>query len=188
LFNGTNKVIAQVVVKPIDKLEVAVAYGRSYQQAGEVGVTRSTGSAFANRPFGNVATSTNEVSAQVLFKPSPTMEIGGWYGLQFADRFSSSQEATITNWAAFAAFKDLGGDGNLASILFGVPPKVTSVGGGLARAGRDSGTAYHLEALYRYKLNEKIAVTPGLAVIFNPEHNNNNDTIFVGTLRTTFTF
>jgi Carbohydrate-selective porin, OprB family/S-layer homology domain len=188
LFNGTNKVIAQVVVKPIDKLEVAVAYGRSYQQAGEVGVSRSTGSAFANRPFGNVATKTDEVSAQVLFKPSPTLEVGGWYGWQFADRFASSQEATVTNWAAFAAFKDLGGDGNLASILFGVPPKVTSVGGGLARAGRDDGTSYHLEALYRYKLNEKIAVTPGLAVIFNPEHNNNNDTIFVGTLRTTFSF
>ncbi|MBE9029547.1 carbohydrate porin, partial [filamentous cyanobacterium LEGE 11480] len=41
---------------------------------------------------------------------------------------------------------------------------------------------------YKYNLNKKIAITPGLAVIFNPEHNSNNDTIFVGTIRTTFKF
>ena len=38
------------------------------------------------------------------------------------------------------------------------------------------------------KLNDNIAVTPGLLVIFNPEHNNANDTVYVGTLRTTFKF
>ncbi|MEO1377904.1 MAG: carbohydrate porin, partial [Cyanobacteria bacterium J06635_10] len=33
-----------------------------------------------------------------------------------------------------------------------------------------------------------ISITPGLLVIFNPEHNNDNDTIYVGTVRTTFSF
>jgi Carbohydrate-selective porin, OprB family/S-layer homology domain len=188
LFNGSNKVMAQVVLKPINQLQLGVSYGRSYQGAGEVGLTASTGSAFANRPFGNIATTSDEVTAQALLKLSPTLDVGGWYGIQFADRVSSANDATVTNWAAFLAIKDLGGDGNLASILFGMPPKVTSVGGGLARLNRDNDTSYHLEGQYRYKLNDKIAVTPGLAVIFNPEHNRNNDTIFVGTLRTTFTF
>nr|MBA2749041.1 carbohydrate porin [Tatlockia sp.] len=43
-------------------------------------------------------------------------------------------------------------------------------------------------ALYRLQLNDNIAVTPGVLVILNPEHNDANDTIYVGTLRTTFTF
>jgi Carbohydrate-selective porin, OprB family/S-layer homology domain len=188
LFNGSNKVMAQLVVKPVDQLQLGLSYGRSYQGTGEVGLTASTGSAFANRPFGNIATTSDEFTAQALFKLSPKLDIGGWYGLQFADRVSSANDATVTNWAAFLALKDLGGDGNLASILFGMPPKVTSVGGGLARLNRDNDTSYHLEGQYRYKLNDKIAVTPGLAVIFNPENNNNNDTIFVGTVRTTFSF
>ncbi len=198
LFNGSNKTMAQLVVKPIDQLQVGVAYGRSYSRGvptvaaatpAQVGLTASTGSGFANTPFGAAfATTSDEITAQALFKLSSKLDLGGWYGIQFADRISPGQNATITNWAAFLAIKDLGGDGNLASILFGMPPKVTSVGGGLARAGRDEDTSYHLEAMYRYKLNDKIAVTPGLAVIFNPEHNNNNDTIFVGTVRTTFSF
>jgi hypothetical protein len=188
LFNGSNKFMGQLVVKPIDSLQVAVAYGRSYQGGGEVGVSASTGSAFANRPFGNVATTTDEITAQALLKLGTRMQVGGWYGLQFADRIVGTNEATVTNWAAFAEFRDVGNEGSSAGLIFGVPPKVTSVGGGLARAGRDSGTSYHLEALYRYRFSDKILITPGLAVIFNPEHNNNNDTIFVGTLRTTFTF
>jgi carbohydrate-selective porin OprB len=66
-----------------------------------------------------------------------------------------------------------------------MPPKVTSTD---VAARDDRDTSYHLEALYRYKLNDKIAITPGLVVLFNPEHNRNNDTIYIGTLRTTFTF
>jgi Carbohydrate-selective porin, OprB family/S-layer homology domain len=188
LFGGSNKTMAQLVVKPIDQLQLGVSYGRAYQRTGQVNLTSGTGSVFAAAPFLTATTTSDEVTAQALLKLGTKIEVGGWYGLQFADRVVPGQNATITNWAAFLAFKDLGGDGNLASILFGMPPKVTSVGGSLVRAGRDVDTSYHLEAQYRYKLNDKIAVTPGLAVIFNPENNNNNDAIFVGTVRTTFSF
>jgi Carbohydrate-selective porin, OprB family/S-layer homology domain len=185
LFNGSNKVIGQVVFKPTDKIQVAAAYAHSYYGTGEVGLTASTGSGFANRPFNNVATTADEIAAQASFKITPTLEVGGWYGVQFADQVRSTNDATVTNWAAFLAVKDLGGDGNLAGLLFGMPPKVTSTD---VAARDDRDTSYHLEALYRYKLNDKIAITPGLVVLFNPEHNRNNDTIYIGTLRTTFTF
>ncbi|PLZ79564.1 hypothetical protein CBP16_16350, partial [Fischerella thermalis WC217] len=39
-----------------------------------------------------------------------------------------------------------------------------------------------------YQLTDNISITPGFLAIFNPEHNDNNDTVYVGTLRTTFTF
>ncbi|NEQ24091.1 MAG: carbohydrate porin, partial [Microcoleus sp. SIO2G3] len=41
---------------------------------------------------------------------------------------------------------------------------------------------------YKLQLTDNIAITPGAFVILNPEHNDVNDTIFVGTFRTTFTF
>jgi carbohydrate-selective porin OprB len=66
-----------------------------------------------------------------------------------------------------------------------MPPKLTDVDGG---GTEDPDTSLHLEALYRYPVNDNIDVTPGLLVIFNPEHNDANDTIYVGTLRTTFKF
>jgi hypothetical protein len=185
LFNGSYKAFGQIVVAPTPNLQIAAAYGNAYYKAGGVGVTSSTGSGFANRPFNNVATKTDEVAVQALFKAGKQLEVGGWYGLQFADQISSANNATIANWAAFAALKDLGGDGNMAGIIFGMPPKVTSND---IVARRDANTSYHLEMLYKYKLNEKIAVTPGLLMIFNPEHNKNNKTEYVGTIRTTFSF
>ena len=87
--------------------------------------------------------------------------------------------------AVSASFPDLGKKGNLAAIIFGMPPKVTKVSTGLTK---DPNTSYHLEALYRYQLNDKVSITPGLVVLFNPENNKLNDTIYVGTVRTTFSF
>ena len=79
--------------------------------------------------------------------------------------------------------KDFGREGNVLGVIFGQPPKVT--GGSV---GSEPDTSYHLEGLYKMRLTDNIAVTPGLLVIFNPEHNSDNDTIYVGTLRTTFSF
>ena len=82
------------------------------------------------------------------------------------------------------AFPDLGKEGNLLGIVIGQPPKVTSNDLGLT----DSDTSLHLEAFYRFQATDNISITPGLVVITNPEHNSSNDTIYLGTLRTTFTF
>jgi len=49
-------------------------------------------------------------------------------------------------------------------------------------------TSYRVEAFYRYKLTDNISLTPGFFMLFNPEHNDANDTIYVGTFLTTFTF
>ena len=48
--------------------------------------------------------------------------------------------------------------------------------------------AFNLEAFYRFPKSNRIFLTPRLLVIFNPEQNNDNHTIYVGTIRTTFSF
>ncbi len=111
--------------------------------------------------------------------------LSGWYGIADVNEIGNSNQSDINYWAASLGIKDFGAKGNTLGLIFGQPPKVTDSN----IAGKeDSDTSYHLEALYKMKLNKRIAVTPGLLVIFNPEHNNNNDTVYVGTVRTTFKF
>jgi carbohydrate-selective porin OprB len=48
--------------------------------------------------------------------------------------------------------------------------------------------ALHLETFYRWQLNDNLAITPGAFVILNPDNTASNDPIYVGTIRTTFSF
>ena len=52
----------------------------------------------------------------------------------------------------------------------------------------DDATSLHFEFFYRYTVNDRISVTPGFFFVTNPGHIADNDTIYVGTIRTTFRF
>ncbi|MGB3266753.1 MAG: iron uptake porin [Microcoleus sp.] len=183
VFNGSFSALGQIgfFSKPFD---LGLTYTRKYNRAGDVGLMGSTGSALANRPFGQSATAADNFGVQVNFKPSSRFQIGGWYGYTKAEQLrNSNNEATIQNGAITLALSDVGRRGNLLGFVFGVPPKVTE-----SDVARNRDTSYHLEGFYRFQVNDFISVTPGVYVIMNPEHNNNNDDIWVGLLRTTFSF
>ncbi|MBE9128828.1 MULTISPECIES: iron uptake porin [unclassified Coleofasciculus] len=188
LFNGNYSALAQLAFTPTENITLAATYGRSYYRGGNVNVTGSTGSGFASDPFtDDVATGVNSygVEANVQFG---RFSVGGWVGYQDAEAKATAIEgsdAEIWNWAVNLALLDLGGEGNRLGVVFGMPPKATDND----VAGReDDDTSYHLEGFYRYSIGDNIAITPGVIVIFNPEHNDDNDTIYVGTLRTVFSF
>ncbi len=186
LFDGNYGALAQLILEPFQDLGIGLTYIRSYNAGdGNSGVNLSagTGSANAQRPFGNVATSADSFGLQTSWRISPKFILSGWAGYSFARSEVSDDEADILNYAVTLAFPDLGGDGNLAGIVFGMPPKVIE-----SSQTDDQDTSLHIEGFYRLQMTDNIAVTPGLFVITNPEHNNNNDAIFVGTLRTTFRF
>lgn len=182
LFNGGVTGIAQLVYDSRN-LTLGLLYAYNYSPSNDVDITGGTGSGLASRPFGNVATRTHSVGGSVQFKFSPKFIIGGWGGAQFATNKLNDDNATSVNAAVYAAFPDLGKRGNLGALLVALPPKVTS-----SDAREDRNTSFQVEALYRYRINDNIAITPGVFVIFNPEHDNRNDTQFVGVVRTTFTF
>jgi hypothetical protein len=215
LFDGGYSALAQLAYQPTPNLGLALTYANSYYPTG-AGVSGGTGSGFANNPFNGAATSANAYGIQANVKFSPQVALSGWAGYTSATSkeriatvssqgtaldpaVSADDQAAIWNWAAALTFPDLLKEGNLGGIVFGMPPKVTdndfgpitrvlSAGRDVTNARRDRDTTYHLEAFYRHRLNDKISITPGLLVIFNPESSRNNDTIYVGTLRTTFTF
>jgi hypothetical protein len=197
-FNGSNAALAQLAFKPSRNIDLGFTYVRSYDRgplngvgATNVSASGATGSAFANNPFNGAATSADHFGVQGSIRITPKFVLSGWGGLTKAHRQTGPDaDADILNWAVTLAFPDLGKKGNMAGIVVGMPPKVTDndfVGAnGVRREDEDS--SLHLEGLYRFQFSDKISVTPGIIVIFNPEHNNANDTVYVGTIRTTFSF
>jgi carbohydrate-selective porin OprB len=61
------------------------------------------------------------------------------------------------------------------------------VANGLTSAAADD-VPILVEGSYRFKFTEYLSITPGIIAIFNPEGNSANDTVFVGVIRSTFSF
>ncbi|MBD2165939.1 iron uptake porin [Calothrix membranacea FACHB-236] len=184
LFDGSNTFFGQVAFKPNQALNVGFSYARTYQSTPNL--FQSTGSAFANNPFGGARTEANHYGVQATFQLSSQLALSGWGGYTTADAVTGpSRSADVWYWAASLGVRDFGAKGNVLGVIFGQPPKVTGGSGGI---GSEQTTSYHLEGLYKLNVSDNIQVTPGLLVIFNPENRNNTDTIYVGTLRTTFSF
>src|SRR6476469_3085218 len=183
VFNGSFSALGQIgfFSRPFD---LGLTYTRKYNRAGDVSLMGGVGSALANQPFGQSPTASDNFGVQVNFKPSSRFQIGGWYGYTKAEQLrGGNNDATIQNGSISVALGDFGRQGNVLGFIFGVPPKVTE-----SDVARNRNTSYHLEGFYRFQVNDFISVTPGVYVILNPEHNNNNEDIWVGLLRTTFSF
>ncbi|OWY69066.1 hypothetical protein B7486_22360 [cyanobacterium TDX16] len=193
LFNGDYAALGQIAFRPSDNIAIGATYVHTYDNStvsditttNGVGISGATGSAFSNNPFNNASTSTNQYAVQASVKLGG-FTLGGWGGYTVAlNEDSPSQTADIWNWAATLSLQDVGKEGSVLGLVFGQPPRTAKNDFG---GRRDQDTSYHLEGLYRFPLTDNIDVTPGVIVIFNPEHNDNNDTVYVGTLRTTFRF
>ena len=183
VFDGSFSALGQIgfFSRPFD---LGLTYTRKYNRAGDVNLMGGVGSTLANRPFDQSPTASDNFGVQVNFKPSSRFQIGGWYGYTKAEQLrGGNNDATIQNGAITVALGDFARQGNVLGFVFGVPPKVTE-----SDVARNRNTSYHLEGFYRFQVNDFVSVTPGVFVILNPEHNNRNDDIWVGVLRTTFSF
>ncbi|AFZ31524.1 cyanobacterial porin [Gloeocapsa sp. PCC 7428] len=187
VFEGAYVALGQVAFRFSDTFTIGATYARAYQNtASGINLFGSTGSANANAPFGDVATEANHYGVQASLQLGTTLNLSGWAGYSTADALvGPAADADMFYWAAALAVQDFGREGNQLGVIFGQPPRVTE--SSIATA-EDPDISYHLEGFYRLQLTENVSVTPGVLVIFNPEHNTANDTIYVGTLRTTFSF
>jgi Carbohydrate-selective porin, OprB family/S-layer homology domain len=199
LFGGTYSALAQLEIKPTKDLGIGLTYVHSFQEANNVNgvltansLTGGTGSGLAGQPFGNNPMSSDSVGVEATWKAAKWVNFSGWAGASFAEQSNGNASATVANWAFAAAFPDLFATGNLGALIVGQEP--TLIGGsakptcnGVAQ-GAECDRNFHLEALYKIKVNGNISVTPGLIVILNPQNNSNNGTEFVPVIRSTFTF
>ncbi|HIK17170.1 MAG TPA: carbohydrate porin [Leptolyngbyaceae cyanobacterium M33_DOE_097] len=215
LFDGSYGALVQFTFQPNKDFILGLTYAHSYFSgaSNDVTVSGAYGSAFANAPFGagfgstvdnprGVATSANYYGIQASYRIAPWLAISGWglYTQAIAEdgkglaNVSTGDKADIWSWMVGLAFPDAFGKGNLAGLMVGMPPKVTKSDFGPANTTattprrEDEDTSLHLEALFRYQITDNISITPGFIMVLNPEHNNNNDTVYVGVIRTTFRF
>ncbi|WP_373539167.1 iron uptake porin [Chamaesiphon sp.] len=199
LFSGSNAIISQLTVRPTKGLDLGLIYARAYSAGGAI--NGGTGSSAANTPFGAIPTTANYYSFLASYKLSPGFILSGWAGFTEANRETvAGGNASTSNYAISLAFPDFGSKGNSLAFIVGIPPKLnTRTGTGLAAANAPAAsatavapgnpdTSFHIEALYRVKLSDNLAITPGLLLITNPEHDRTKPTEYVGTIRSTFTF
>jgi hypothetical protein len=191
LFGGTYVALVQLTLHPIAHLAFGFTYAHSYSADNDElnnALNTGTGSINANDPFNGSPTSANSYGIGISYDVNPKFTLAASAGFTDAHAeggVNQGANANILNWSVTAAFPDLGGKGNLGGFVIGLPPKVTSND---VTNRVDPNTSLQLELFYRYSINDAIAVTPGLIVITNPEHNSSNGTIYIGTVRTTFSF
>ncbi|MHC5728023.1 MAG: iron uptake porin, partial [Nostoc sp.] len=191
LFGGTYVGLTELTLRPIDHLTFALTYTHSYSTNDDEpnnALNTGTGSINANDPFNGSPTSANSYGVNMAYDVSRKFTLAASAGFTYAHAEGGDNQganADILNWSVTAAFPDLGGEGNLGGFMIGLPPKVTSND---VATRVDPNSSLELELFYRYAINDAIAVTPGLIVVTNPEQNSHNDTIYIGTVRTTFSF
>ena len=85
-------------------------------------------------------------------------------------------------------FPDLFKEGSLGVLSFVMPHSYSSGRNFLVSGGGDGATQYELEMSYYYPISKNIAIVPAFYAIFNPNSFSTNPTVFVGNLRTQFSF
>ncbi|MDY6784035.1 MAG: iron uptake porin [Cyanobacteriota bacterium] len=215
VFGGDQGVTSaglQLVASPTEDIDVAFQYINSYSPNGNLGT--GVGDSLLVVPTVNSAgflrgpIQTNAFGLGTEWRVAPQVTLGGWGGFTTSDFQGGSGGVDTYNWMAYANFPDFLGEGNLAGIYFGQPPKISSsnlplgrnvpntfvttidkvLAGQLGDEGGQPDTTYHLEAFYRWRVTDNINITPGAIVIFNPGHNSSNSTIGIGAIRATLTF
>lgn len=198
LFNGPYSALGQIGFLPSDNFGIAFTYIHGYNN-----LDTGTGSELSNftnyteRIFGEaVSTTNNSYGLQLSWQITDNFVLGGWGGYTSAKTLNSIEgelsrgSLDIWNWAVTLAFPDAITEGATAGIIVGMQPWVSKSTVKIADDFRntDNDTSMHFEAFYQYPVNDNIRITPGVIVVTNPNYNNDNSTLVIGTIRTNFSF
>jgi hypothetical protein len=184
-FNSNFSTGLQLNYKPTKNLNFGVAYLHTYYNEGSVNLVSSTGSPIGRDPFqGQAAASQDGFGLNADWRINDKFQTGGWVGYAKANAQGIDSEAEIWNWNAHFSVLDVGKKGGILSLAGGQLPRAGYVKGFPA----DQDTSYLVEVQYKYPVNNNITITPALYAVLNPNHDSSNDTVYVGVVRTTFSF
>ncbi|MEG3904847.1 iron uptake porin [Microcoleus sp. B4-C5] len=207
LTNGDYAAMGQLTFTPGRNLQVAFNYNHGYFSRGNFGFDNAlsngpgslggfTGTGVANSlnglsegfdGFNARKVVSNSYGAQASLRLSPRFILGGWAGLTNA-RIIGIGDARIWNYAVTLALPDLGKEGNLLGFVVGREPYLDKLEAASSLRSFRNDDSYHVEGFYKFQLSDNISVTPGVIWVTNPNQDDRNDDIIIGTLRTTFTF
>ncbi len=201
LFNGAYGAIAQLGYDFSERFEVAFTYATGYNTLDSgVGSTRSNFQFFTEDTFGDaVDTSHNAYALTFSWRIWDYFTLGGWGGFTNARTLTSVESENFTlergnldiwNWAVTLGFPDVWQEGNLAGIIIGMQPWVSSSSITFPDDVRtiDGDSSLHLETFFQWAITDNIQVTPGIVIIPNNNYDDRNDTTIMGVVRSTFMF
>ena len=194
LFAGDFASVAQILIQPSEKLKFAIAYAHGYNTEAFSGSALANFRSFTAINFGEAASiNSDAIGVDFSWTISDRFILGGWGTYNKVSVLDGQfEDGSLDVWtgAITLAVTDLITEGSLAGIIAGVEPKVTSSDGidFEDRSSTDSDTSLHLEALYQLQVSDNIAITPGVIWLTAPNHNDDNDDVVVGVVRTTLKF
>ncbi|HEY9616576.1 MAG TPA: iron uptake porin [Microcoleaceae cyanobacterium] len=197
LFNGSYAAHAQLAYNA-SKFGIGVTYVHGYhsedsaifsQGYDDVFVTGTTPANLVHTGLGNAAT-TDSLGGSAYYRISPQLVLNAFGGYTRLNLKGDDGQGDIWYYGLGLALPDLLKRGNLAGIVVGVEPYLGGLKDGLSLSGvgLTNDTSLHVEAFYKYRLNDNVSITPGAIWITAPDQNSDNDSFFVLTLRSTFKF
>ena len=194
IFNAPYGAIAQAIISPSDRFNLAFTYIHSRNQSDtDTGSDLANVQSYTEDEFGEeVPTVSDSYGAEFDYELTDFLVLGGWGGLSKVTTLSSLDgqidrgTQDVWNWAITLACPDLGKEGNLAGIVIGAEPWVTD--STIDSLGKDQSMSLHLEAFYQYRFFDRLAITPGIIWITAPENSDRENDLVIGTIRTTFSF
>ncbi|MDX2229251.1 MAG: iron uptake porin [Leptolyngbyaceae cyanobacterium bins.349] len=203
LFNGNYSALAQLSLQASNRAGLGLTYVHAYNNRNEFrygGLGTATGTFLGNLLAGSQSAvptfppsqpvSSNSFGVNGYFKLSDRIVLSGW-GTYTRAEFLGGQggKADIWSYAGALLFPDLVFRGSLAGVIAGVEPTLKGIElGGRQRGIRDRDESLHVEAFYRYRLNDNISLTPGIIWLPALNQRGSNDDVLIGVMRTTFTF
>lgn len=212
LFDGSFSALGQIDITPIEPLQIGLTYVRGVDNQQTLGDFRgsflfgNTGTNAANLIDDDILAGgladgvvdqpviTNSYGVEFQLDLSDRISIRGWGGFTDADIINEGDEdngdADIYNYAAAFVVSDILTEGSLAALIVGAEPYLTAVdvNGDDEDEAISNDVPIHLEGFYKYQLNDNISITPGLIWLPTPNQDGDNDDVFIGAIRTTFSF
>ena len=202
LFGAKHNALGvQLLLNPNPNLIAGLAYVNAYSSDGRLDTFTGSNNADTSGGF-NEPAQIHALSATLQWRLAANTTFGAWGGVILTDAtFGAFVDAilsrsidldelnalTLTSTYLFSlGISDpFGRKGDFLAFLVGQPLKLNL---GVLIEDVDKGNSLHYEMFYRFRLNDNISITPGFFFVTDPGHISRNDTIFVGTIRTTFTF
>ncbi len=175
----------QFLNTPSPDSSIGLAYINAYSSDGQLDTFTGSNNADTSGGFNEPAT-IHALSGTLRWRIMPQVTLGAWGGLALALSRDSGAATIGSTFLLSLGIDDMfGRKGDQFAILAGMPPRLN---GGLFIEQFDQVFSWHLETFYRFRVSDRISITSGIFYVTNPGHISSNKNLFVGTIRTTFSF
>lgn len=199
LFGRNNSLTAELTYKPSANANIRLLYSRNNlasNSLGQIEGPRPIAGILDDGPGGlgngGLKGATADIfSANFDWRVTPGFGLFGRYSYASANlqtKEGDDRNVRVQAFHAGLAFPDLGKKGALGTLSFILPMDILGGSKYFVSGAGDGSNQYEIEANYYLPMTDNIAIVPSLYVIGNLNNFSDNPTVFVGHLRTQFSF